>query len=128
MEDFDDIPGHGGRRAGAGRPKGSRTDSAVASKYRAARAQNEAAKADLAQLKLRELRSAYVDRAAVIQAAAVAHDLLSHALQPLASTLAEQGIPPWACTMVRQAVEVELSSVSAAFADVAGPEPIALEQ
>jgi hypothetical protein len=127
LNETDDIPDHGGRRAGAGRPAGNRSDPAVLQKYRAARTRNEKAKADLAALKLRNMLGAYVERSAVIQAAATTQDLLAHALLPLSAKLTGQGVPAWACAMVSQAVEVELANVAATLAEVAGPEPVTLE-
>lgn len=128
LQQHDDIPGHGGRRAGAGRPAGSRSDPAVLRQYRAARSRNEAAKADLAELRLREMRGAYVDRRAVIAAAATSHDLLAHALRQVATRLSVQGLPQWACAEVQRMIEAELVGVAAAYSAMAGPEPVPLDR
>lgn len=79
--------GHGGARAGAGRkPKGYEPPKAKAD-FDEARARNEAAKADLAELEYKRKSGQYVARAAVRDASAHAFASVAQSLRSIPDTL-----------------------------------------
>lgn len=126
MNNFDDIPDHGGRRAGAGRPSGSRNEPGIARKRRASRARREAAVADLKELEFQRLGGMYLDRAAVINATDTLQGVLADAVRSIPSRLAAAGIPAKFCAIASRAIETDLAAAADVLAKVVGPRPTVL--
>lgn len=89
------ITRHGGARAGAGRKPNGHIATPVALEFEAARAKNEAAKAQLNQLKADEQSGKVINREAVRQASATLLAVLAQSLQSLPDNLERRhGLAP----------------------------------
>jgi phage terminase Nu1 subunit (DNA packaging protein) len=113
FELVDEIPRHGGRREGAGRP---RTRSAEAESFDKARARHEAAKAELAELDLKVKTGEYVARSAVRQAAATASASLAQTLRSIPDNLERRlGVAPEVAEEVGRAIDAALNDLADEF-------------
>lgn len=112
---FDEPPGHGGYRPGAGR-KRRELEEAVAEDhidYAKARARNEAAKASLNELDLQIKSKEFLPRTAFIQATATAIATFAQTCRTLPDALERKGVPPDVCEKVMHTIDAAMADLAA---------------
>ena len=116
--------GHGGARAGACRkPRGYEPPKAKAD-FDEARARNESAKADLAELEYKRRSGLYVARAAVRDASAHALASVAQSLRSIPDTLERKfNLSPVQAEAVAHAIDGVLNELADEFEQMAGAEP-----
>lgn len=103
----------GGFRPGAGRKPLGYEKPQEAQDYEAARARNEAAKADINELEYRIKSGEYVEREAVKQAAATALAAIAQALRSLPDTLERKlNVTPEVTELIGAEIDACLESLS----------------
>lgn len=111
--------GHGGARAGAGRPPGSGTNAeraAARHDFEAERARHEKIKADEREFEFAVKRGEYLPRAVQQSAAATALAVLTQALRSIPDNLERSlGLSPEAVEQVGVEIDNALAEVAAAF-------------
>lgn len=112
------IPKHGGRRAGAGgRTKEQREANGDSiADYNKAKAKNELYKAHMAELEFNIKAGQYVERAAVIEAAATAYATAVQALRSIPDNLERQfGLSPAMAEQVGIHIDDVLNQLAGTF-------------
>ncbi len=94
----------GGFRPGAGRKPADYVPPPETIEYNKAKARNEAAKADMAELDFRIKSGQYVDRAAVQQAGAMVLTTIAQALRTISDNLERKGVPVDVCVKVDEVI------------------------
>jgi hypothetical protein len=108
--------GHGGARKGAGRKPKDHVPSKDKTDFDAARARNEAAKADMAELEYQIKSGQYVSRDAVKQACATAFASLAQGLRTIPDNLERKlGLGGEACEAVGEIIDEALANLSGEF-------------
>lgn len=106
------INGHGGARAGAGRKPADYVKPPERTSFEDAQARHEAAKAELAEIKLSETLAQFVERDAVHQATDAALASIRSHLHPLPGRLvALAGVSPELATEVGSMVDAALADL-----------------
>ena len=120
------IPKRGGARPNSGPKSGKFKGDGEATNYddyAAARARNEAAKADLAELEFQVKSGQYVDRAAVRQASATAFATCAQAIRSIPDNLERTaGVSPDVAQIVSDQIDAALSALSTTLEMMSGPE------
>lgn len=106
------LNGHGGARPNAGRKPSGYKKSAEVIAFEIGRARNEAAKADLNELKFRLESKQYVDRSAVQQASATLFANFAQTMRSIRDNLERKGVPLAVCEEVDQVIEDALNSAA----------------
>lgn len=112
--------GRGGNRTGGGLRLPKSKDLLDLDK---AKARKESADADLKELEYKVRLGLYLDRAAVVEAAATAHAMAAQSLRSLRDTLERQGVPVPICEQVDAAVTEALNTLAEDYRLMSGPEP-----
>lgn len=129
METTPYKPPRGGRRPGAGRKPKDYVPPADRQDYEAARARNEAAKADLNELEYQVKLGTYVLRAEVQQAAATALANLSQTLRSVPDNLERKlGLAPDVAQEVGYLIDAALNEVANAFEQASAEAAAELEE
>lgn len=118
------VPRRGGARANSGpKSSGDLDNPSNYDDYAAARARNESAKADLAELEFKVKSGQYVDRAAVRQAAATAYATCAQAIRTIPDNLERRlAVAPEVAQAVSEQIDAALASLSDALAMMSGPD------
>lgn len=107
------VGGHGGARKGAGRKPVGYVKPQEATDFEAARARNEAAKANLNELEFKIKSGEYVEREAVKQAAASALATVAQSLRSLPDTLERKlNVSPEITELIGAEIDACLESLS----------------
>jgi hypothetical protein len=105
------VTGHGGERAGAGRPSGPQTEDQA--DYNLWRARNEKAKAQTAEFDLEIKRGAYLPRETVAAAAATAFASFAQHCRGIGGMLERNlGVKPEIAEAVEREIDTALESLS----------------
>lgn len=111
---------HGGAREGAGRKPNTYVKPQEAVDFDKARARNEAAKAQLNELKFEVDSHNWVSRAAVRQASATAMASMAQGLRGVEDNLERQGVPIDVCQKVGEAISRALEALGNELEMMAG--------
>lgn len=106
------VTKHGGAREGAGRKPKAYVKPKEVVDFEAARARNEAAKADQNELDFRIKSGQYVARSAVQQASAVAVSGMAQTLRSIRDNLEHRGVPLDVCEQVDAVIQEALDDMS----------------
>ena len=115
------VSTHGGARQGAGRKPPGYKKAAEQIEFDKARARNEAAKAELNELKVKVELGQYLPKAMVVQLVTTAYATLAQSMRSIPDDLERKiGLDPTACESIANYIDAALGDIAERFEKLAG--------